>query len=664
MLRVSHPRQRRWPRPLVVAGLALALLGGLGLCGALQMLGPVSSVWQRARAVQAAVRDDDLGLSDPASLAWLRDQAAAAHQDLVTLRAQARPLLAVAPYLGWLPGVGPDLAASPALVDLAVALCDAGQWGLAAAEPVAQVLSAPRQGTFVEAALPALERSRPHLAQAERALRQAQAARARLQGLPLSPRLQRLLARLDRYLPALQATVQLAGRAQELLGGQRPVAYLILAQNNHELRPTGGFISGVGILRLSQGRISELSFQDSYQVDARCDVRAHPPAPAPLREYLWAGALMFRDANWSPDYPTSAAVAASIYRLCQKAEVDGVIAIDLEGVALLLGALGPLRPPGYPAPVTRETLLQYVAQYWTDPLQSESIGEDLRQWWGHRKDFMGDLLRASLERLTGSPQSLDPRALAGSLVAAFEGRHLLVYLRDPASRSALAGAGWDGALAAAEGDYLMVVDANLGFRKVNPSIRQSLDYRVDLGAAPPQATLTVRYRNESRGEPECVAGSRYESSYAAMMQGCYWDYVRVYAPPGSRLLDVVGSDRPPEAGEEAGKAVFAALLVVAPGEERQLTFRYELPEQVSAGVYRLLVQKQAGTAALPVTVGLVGPGWRLGGGSDAEARFALAADTRLVAARAPGGLPWGALAAGGVLLVAVGLGLVWAGRRG
>jgi len=59
---------------------------------------------------------------------------------------------------------------------------------------------------------------------------------------------------------------------------------------------------------------------------------------------------------------------------------------------------------------------------------------------------------------------------------------------------------------------------------------------------------------------------------------------------------------------EKGKAVFAADFVLAPGEERQITFRYRLPGTVLADdesldtCYRLLVQKQPGTIAIPLQV--------------------------------------------------------------
>jgi hypothetical protein len=452
--------------------------------------------------------------------------------------------------------------------------------------------------------------SAPRFAEAQESIARARTVREQINTVRLSPLLAKYMLLLDRYLPALETATALAQSAPELLGQQQPVTYLVLAQNSHELRPTGGFISGVGVIHLSQGKIISTTFQDSYQIDAVCDLDAHPPAPEPLRQYMWAPALVLRDANWSPDFPSSAKVVSSIYRLCHGMDVDGVVALDLDAVAALLQGLEPLQPEGYPQPVTSATLQQFLSQYWSAPLRSADTEKDSGEWWLHRKDFMADLLQAALRKVTQSPQSIQMGKLAVSLLEALRGRHLLLWMEDPAARRALAAAGWDGALRAGDGDYLFVVDANVGFRKVNPNIEQSIQYEVELTPATrPVARLTLRYRNRSQGSPTCFAGAGYEESYEEMMQGCYWDYVRVYAPGGSRLLQVEGSDQAPQTAVEGQKAVFSAFIVVAPGQTRELTFEYQLAQNVvqsEFGQYRLHMQKQPGTADIPVEVSISG----------------------------------------------------------
>jgi hypothetical protein len=57
---------------------------------------------------------------------------------------------------------------------------------------------------------------------------------------------------------------------------------------------------------------------------------------------------------------------------------------------------------------------------------------------------------------------------------------------------------------------------------------------------------------------------------------------------------------------ESGKGVYGVFFVVAPGERREMVFEYQQPSCVVAGeqsgTYRLLVQKQPGTLAVPLRV--------------------------------------------------------------
>ena len=90
-----------------------------------------------------------------------------------------------------------------------------------------------------------------------------------------------------------------------------PRTYLVLIQNNHELRATGGFIAAVGRVTVDKGRMTALDFADSYTVYS--DKSTYPLAPKPMQQYMHIPLLLMRDANWSPDLPTTAEVARALY---------------------------------------------------------------------------------------------------------------------------------------------------------------------------------------------------------------------------------------------------------------------------------------------------------------------------------------------------------------
>lgn len=109
--------------------------------------------------------------------------------------------------------------------------------------------------------------------------------------------------------------------------------------------------------------------------------------------------------------------------------------------------------------------------------------------------------------------------------------------------------------------------------------------------------------------------------YEDMLQGCYYDYLRVYAPgeaqlitalapavPGAWMLTGMGTDGTVDVQPGiAGTHEFGALLVTPPSETRRFFVRYRLPTSVvvrdeQGWHYQLKLQKQAGTPPLPATV--------------------------------------------------------------
>jgi hypothetical protein len=189
-----------------------------------------------------------------------------------------------------------------------------------------------------------------------------------------------------------------------------------------------------------------------------------------------------------------------------------------------------------------------------------------------------------------------------------EGKHLQIAVDDPALAAWLAERGWDGALQPREGnDFLAVVDSNVGFNKANAAVKQDLAYRVDQGPDGIEATLTLTYTHTAPALPEsepCDRSLRYGDSYDGLIQRCYWDYLRVYAPIGSELLAADGLNRALAAPGEQGTTVITGDFVLRPSEQHTVTLRYRLPLAAGSATYRLDVRKQAGTLASPLSVAI------------------------------------------------------------
>jgi len=602
-------------RRRVVLGAMGVLVVALGIWAG----GKAWRLWRHADSLRQVLprleeraNPDMLRDLQPADIAALTDDFSTLASDLIAIEHEVGPFLPIAGLLGWVPKYGGDIAAGPALVEVVGGIARVGQLALDGLQPVLVAWKEPptdAQGNLLERLIPPLAEAKPQLVTAQAELDEVIAARASIDSSSLSPVAAKQVDRLDRYLPMLQLAVRGAQLAPNLLGAQGPRSYLVIAQNNQELRASGGFISGVGLLHLNEGRIEDLSFQDSYAVDDFS--KPHPPAPAPLKKYMKADILVLRDANWSADFATAAQVMAGLYALDQEVAVDGVIAADLTAVQWLVEALQPLQLQGYDQPVTGANVLDFMKAAWATPLEAPSIEvweggsqEERLAWLSHRKDFMGLLLQAMRDKVEGG-KDVDLGRLLTALKRTLDEKHVLVHVDDPEASELLQAAGWSGAILPGGQDFLMVVDSNLGFNKVNPNVREVISYRVILDEGErPSAELTLLYRHTAdiRLE-ECIHEPSYGASYDDMMNRCYWDYVRVYVPGGSELKEAVGFD--PGSTEslsgEQGTQVFTGFFVLAPGEERVMTLRYDLPLTVVAdGVYRLRVQKQPGTGSLPL----------------------------------------------------------------
>ncbi len=410
------------------------------------------------------------------------------------------------------------------------------------------------------------------------------------------------------------AGVQMAPLLPDLLGFQEPKSYLLLLQNNQELRATGGFITAVGKITLDEGRVAELTFEDSYDI-VRDDVD-HPLAPEPIKRYMNIEILFLRDINWSPDFPTTARLASSLYAQDAGVQVDGVITVDLRAVELLVDALSPLEVPGGDVALTGDNVMQQIMHFWDRPPTSE-VAEDVetdtlierKDWLFQRKDFIPLIAESALARIQSG--SVNPMRLIDSITAMLNERAVQVWLADPAAAALMAQQGWDGQLRPeADSDFVALVDTNMGYNKVDAVLERELAHRVSWPAGPngpAQATVTVTYRHPLNVIDEsCSPWTDYDTlaSYTGMIGRCYFGYVRLYVPDGSELiaLDGVEADSISSQAGERGTQVFAGYFSLEPGEVHTVTFTYHLPATITLNNYKLVVQRQAGISPLPLEI--------------------------------------------------------------
>lgn len=395
-----------------------------------------------------------------------------------------------------------------------------------------------------------------------------------------------------------------------LLGFEGGKTYLILFQNNMELRPGGGFIGSYGILPVKNGSLEPLQIHDVYDADGKLAEHVEPPYG--LRRYLGASHWFLRDSNFDPDFVRDAVQAQQFLQKETGQKVDGVIAIDTTFLKNLIAIVGSVEVPDYKERVTPDNfylLTQVHAEKNFFPGSTQ------------KKDFLRSLTNALMTKLF-SQKRIPYEKLAQMVTASVRQKHLLFAFADSGVQNVFTANGLSSSLRDGRRaekntafDYVGIVDANIGANKANYYVKRAMNQSVaidELGGQ--QTTIEAAYSNTS--------------SNTSSFGGNYKDYVRFVVPVNSTLTSVQFDKKerqtvpaitesslfassgfiPPtelevEQVEEQGKKVIGFFFLVPPGATKTVGITYSTPSsidvQATAFMYNLRLFKQPGTVDDP-----------------------------------------------------------------
>jgi hypothetical protein len=579
----------------------LLLVAGIALVALILIAVTAVSLLSARRSLLAGVTDLRLAqdrLQLVATHSSLRGTLRPVRADILKSRSHFRSaddrLSMVAPlieHLGWVPQVGSEIAAAPHIAHAARRTTDGVLSLLDGLGPLANRWDTTSGQGRVPTLVDGLSLGRHDFDRACTQFKQAEASRRTLSADAYPAALASALQSLDDRLPRLQVFCRLLALAPTLLGADQPTSYLVVYQNSNELRATGGFIGSASVLTVHRGIASQLfqgsGIMDNYSV----------PPPEPVAYYNGEPAWLFRDSNWSPDFPTTAALERFFYALDFHRTVSNIVNVTPKGAVDLLNATGPIYVPEYRQTVTGanvEQLADFYAHWASTPGPSSSGTLDTQ-----RKQFIGIVARHILQRL----KTLSVRTLIGlgqAAGTAVEHGDLLLNFRDPSLQSLIQQAGASHAVTPLRGDYLYVVNTNLSYNKIGRFVHLSSTYDVHVRADRwLDARLTVRIHNV----PAPMVLQRDSLGPEAGRYGTWDDYatfLRIYAPPGAQLINQTGWTQPWSQGPAYGGTMFSGYLIVLHGTTRTVRLHYIVPPNVfrsSHGMaYTLLVPHQPGSS--------------------------------------------------------------------
>jgi len=383
--------------------------------------------------------------------------------------------------------------------------------------------------------------------------------------------------------------------APKILAFEDKRTYLVVFQNNAELRPTGGFIGSFAFLTFEKGKLLDFQVEDVYTADGQ--LKGHVEPPAILKQYLGEAGWYLRDANWNPDFPIAAKQIEWFLNKELNRRVDGVIGLNLNAAQLLLEAVGSVELVDYNEEITAANLFE-KAEYHAEI--------DFFPGSTQKKDFLGSLGNQLFETVVNSGSQTWLRVLRG-FYSALDQKEVLVNLHQARAQQVIESLGWSGSLRQIQtntqvlANYLFVAEANLGVNKANYFLKRQLKHQtLFLKSGDSEQILTVDYDNQSPSQ-----------SWPA---GDYKSYVRFYLPqdlefehlklvnPITEITKTVEVDQ----SVESGKKVVGFFLTVPVGEQRQLVLKTRDPRKLfdsqQALNYTFYWQKQSGIKADPIEI--------------------------------------------------------------
>lgn len=376
---------------------------------------------------------------------------------------------------------------------------------------------------------------------------------------------------LDQLVPLTQLLPSLSGYPQES-------QFLVILQNNDELRPTGGFIGTYGLMNVKDGKAGSIITEDVYHLDMPCIGKLKVTPPEPIKKYMKVEYWWLRDANFSPDFPTSAKQIETMFMA--ESECAGkpatkptaIIAINPDLIADLLGIVGPIIVDGVTYDSSNfQPLLQYNVEI-------AYVDKNISSW--DRKEIINSVVSELEKRLMSLPTKRLPEIL-NILQENIAKRNLQIYFDNSEQESIASGLNLTGEIKNASGDYLMVVDTNLAAFKSDSVMKKNIVYKLSKEKTLITANVQLNYKHEGGFDWRTT---RYRS------------YTRIYAPLGSKLLNNGGlEDFSTTDDLLLNKTVFGFFWTIEPGQEKTATLYYSLPEKITTDNYSLYFQKQSGS---------------------------------------------------------------------
>lgn len=366
---------------------------------------------------------------------------------------------------------------------------------------------------------------------------------------------------------------------------------LILFQNSDELRATGGFLGSYGLFNFQKGQLQHLEIQDIYEPDGQ--FQGFVEAPLGLKEYLSSGhGVRLPDANWWPNFPSSAESILNFFALAKRENIHQVVAVNLSVAQEILKVTGEIYLPDYQVTVTTDNLNSLAR------IDRPNFFPGSQQ----KRNFLASLFTQLKFKLTDL--SIQQQLALGKVIwQKLQTKEIQIYSTQPELEKIWKQFGFAGEIWITSEPIFSIfpVESNVGINKANKNIQREV--LIQKNGTKLNFTLTLQNQNvitdlELPVPPQTI-GRPLD----------YVDYQRLFLPTSVQIKAILVNDQPVSSWDEniitidGGNQVkqIGFLVTVPIQQSRKVNITLELPEQM-AQRQQLVLQKQSGVEPIPYQI--------------------------------------------------------------
>ncbi len=372
--------------------------------------------------------------------------------------------------------------------------------------------------------------------------------------------------------------------------------YLILLQNNFEIRSTGGFMGSYAIVKFENGVLKEWGINDIYTPDGQ--IEGHVESKTPLQQAFKSGTWRLPNSNWETDFQKAAPDIVWFFNKAGITDIDGVVALNFEFIKRWIGVLNEIELQDFSEKVSEDNFY-YLAQSHAE--------EDFFPGSYAKKNYLSSV-GISLYSATMSSSYFEKLKLLNLILNQLEEGQIIVWMEDDNMADEIKKLGWDGGLGDYGFDYFYSVESNLGANKSNYCIERDINQDITIGVEVLNKTV-ITFTNYT---------DMCKSNNVQNWIGKYINFQRILIPKASEIKKIkvngveynlnneIDSNNPPDFFKDVSYSTktydkfieIGFWVIVLENSSAKVELDYSLPV-ADENLYSMFINRQPGIYQIP-----------------------------------------------------------------